>query len=142
MHELPATLIDAYRVALYRVFDADACVRLVIDEPSSALAALLRRRGVSSAALVTACNPFGECLDARANAALQHELLSRLRDDGFAWLPARGDDPLGDYPGEDSVLILGCDRAAAVRLGRAYRQNAIVWIGADAVPRLLVLRDA
>jgi hypothetical protein len=37
-------------------------------------------------------------------------------------------------------LILGLDLEAARTLGNRMEQNAIVWIGADAVPELVLLK--
>ena len=43
-------------------------------------------------------------------------------------------------PGEPSYLVFGLKLEAAKTLGRALRQNAIVWSDVDAVPRLILLR--
>jgi hypothetical protein len=36
--------------------------------------------------------------------------------------------------------VLGLDLAAAHRLANDFEQNALVWVGADAVPKLVLLR--
>jgi len=41
---------------------------------------------------------------------------------------------------ERSVFAYGMDKASACALGRQFRQDAIVWVGPDAVPQLVLLR--
>jgi hypothetical protein len=41
---------------------------------------------------------------------------------------------------ERSVFAYGMDKASACAVGRQFRQDAIVWVGADAVPQLVLLR--
>ncbi|MBV8250682.1 MAG: DUF3293 domain-containing protein, partial [Comamonas sp.] len=48
--------------------------------------------------------------------------------------------PQGLWPGEASVLIWGMDAPTARAWGEEWQQNAVLWCGADAVPRLLWLR--
>jgi hypothetical protein len=134
----PATIL-AYRRAHYEVRGTPAMV-LRVDEPSPALAAIYRATGTASAAFLTACNPEGRPLADAANAR-RHEALGReLRSLGLGLREGVGTSPVGDWPGEASYLVLGIERAAAMSLGRKYRQNAIVFSGPDAVPRLVLLR--
>jgi hypothetical protein len=51
-----------------------------------------------------------------------------------------GQHPDNGWPGEDSLLALGVSLADALLLGRRFGQDAVVWAGADAVPRLMLLR--
>jgi hypothetical protein len=37
-------------------------------------------------------------------------------------------------------LVLGVDLNSAASLGRQFRQNGIVWVSANAVPTLVLLR--
>ena len=50
-----------------------------------------------------------------------------------------GIDPSGEWPAEKSFLALGLDLETSRALGREFGQNAIVWAGADAIPRLILL---
>ena len=136
---IAAKTLRAYRETHYLI-RSEPDVLLRIGEASSALAALHRRHGVDASALVTAWNPCGVLLDAVANARRQALLEAALAAGGTAFLPGIGRHPTGDWPGEESVLALGLDRAAAAALGRRFAQNAVVWSGHDAVPGLLVLR--
>ena len=51
-----------------------------------------------------------------------------------------GADPTGAWPAEKSFLALGVGEEAARNLGNCFHQDAVVWVGPDAVPRLLLLR--
>lgn len=132
-------LIAAYRATHYRV-QADPPFVLHIDRASAPLAVWLDRSGVRAALYITAWNPLGVALGEADNTVRQARLIADLDARGLRWLPgfgAHADDPA---QGEPSLLVLGVDRAAACALGRAQSQNAVVWAGADAVPRLLLLR--
>ncbi len=109
----------------------------------SASADLLRahaRHGADCSAFLTACNPFSRSLDAQTNAARQAALAQTLTGRGLAFLPGVGRHPSNGWPGEDSFLVFGLALEEAKGLGARLEQNAIVWSGADAVPRLILLR--
>lgn len=96
------------------------------------------RRGCS--AFLSACNPRGVLLGATENGQRHRQLLERLDTLGFRYWPGFGADPAGRWPGESSVLILGIGRRWACRLGRHCDQNALLWSGPEAIPRLILLR--
>lgn len=141
------TTVPAARVALYE--SARYCIeqpgRPVIDlrvgVASPELAALYREHGAAAMGFITACNPGGQVSDAENDAAM-----ARLRADvqalGLVALPGTGrdGDPASPWPGESSLAVFGISRQEACELGRRYRQDAIVWAGADAVPELVMLR--
>ena len=68
----------------------------------------------------------------------------RLREQLIRYFPHiyRGEsiDPAGEWPAEASFLVLGIDSATAGIIGRKFNQNAIVYVGTDAIPRLVLLR--
>lgn len=136
---LPAGLIAAYRAARYQVGQAQPFV-LTVDAQSPELAALLRAESRDGAVFLSAWNPFGVEKSRTENDARQALLAGELRDSGLRAIAGFGSDPAGCWSGEASVLVLGLDRAQACELGRRYQQNAILWAGADAIPRLLLLR--
>lgn len=139
MSTLPDKLVLAYRKTEYRVHGAPGFV-LRIDVPSPELLTLHRRHQVAFSAFLTACNPYSRLVDAAENAARQQALADALRARGFACLPGIGQHPSGDWPGEDSLLALGPTLDEARAFGAQFEQNAIVWAGDDAVPRLILLR--
>jgi len=136
---LPDALLDAYRRAEYRVDDGGWRFTLRIGAASAPLAACHRAHASRRSAYLTAWNPCGQLAATADNVAAQHALVESLRQQGYALLRGVGASPTEDWSPEDSVLVLGLERAAAVALGREYRQNAIVWSGADATPELVVV---
>lgn len=127
----------AYRRAVYRLELPAGRLDLTIDQPNAALARLLHEQRVSSAAFLTAWNPASVLTDPAANRAAQAALVAAVAELGHSMLPGVAVDPDGAWPDEDSVLVLGIDRDAARHLAQRFGQNALVWIGADAIPTLV-----
>jgi len=136
---VPAGTIAAYLATQYRFWGARPLV-LIIGQANDELRALYRDRGLASAAVITAWNPYGAPLPADENHSAQARLVARLDRLGLAHEPGHGADPAGKWAAEDSRLVLGVDLEAAAAFGRDLGQNAIVWAGADAAPRLVMLR--
>ncbi|WP_454734649.1 DUF3293 domain-containing protein [Cupriavidus necator] len=139
-----ATVIDdatlrAYRETQYRVL-GDMPMTLRIDQASPRLAALHRAHGVASSAFITAANPFSQRCDDAANARRQQALAQDVARMGWRAIDAAGEHPSNGWPAEPSLLVPGLSLEDARRLGEKYEQNAVVWSGADAVPRLVLLR--
>jgi hypothetical protein len=130
-------LIAAYRDTDYRI-DASPPVVARIGEASAPLDALLRAHAVTSAAFITAFNPFSGATDAAENARAQARLIATLAANGRPTLPGLGIGRVGDWPPEPSILAFGVTHAEAEALGRACRQNAVVWIEAGRAPELLL----
>ncbi len=139
MSSLPAELIRAYAETEYHV-SGDPGFVLRIDAPSPELLALHARLGVTSSAFLTACNPHSQRLPPTENAARQADLRRAIGQLGLPALPGIGQHPRGDWAGEASWLVPGLSRTVAEALGERFGQNAIVWAGADAIPRLVLLR--
>ncbi len=55
-------------------------------------------------------------------------------------IEGEGEGPDGAWPAEKSLFVFGVDLETARMLGVRYRQNAVVWVGEDAVPKLVLLR--
>jgi hypothetical protein len=136
--ELSASLIAAYRETEYRVV-AERPFVLRIDEACAELLDLYKASNLACAAFITACNPFSRALSDAQNIQRQGELAKELRGRSLKFLEGVGEHPSGDWPGEVSFLVLGLSLEAAKSLGQRYEQNAIVWSGADGVPKLVML---
>ena len=132
--DISGDLIEAYRRAIFHVPSLAASLR--VDEPCEELTALL-----GSVAFVTACNPFSEIVTVEENARATEHLARALQGFSAAQvLDAEGSDPAGEWPAEPGFLVGGITLEQASELGRQFRQNAILWAGPDAVPRLVLLR--
>mgnify|MGYP003348115342 CR=1 FL=1 len=90
--------------------------RLNIDAPSGPLARLYRDRGVSSAAYITAFNPYSRGQSPAGNEAAHHALVRAVQERRLALLHAESRAPDGSHP-EKGLLALGID---LVEIGRAH----------------------
>ena len=138
--EIPNSLLDAYRATHFVCgAEPDAFV-LRIGACSGALADLYAAVGVSQAAYVTAFNPGSETQPAEVNTAAHARLRGARAAAGDRGVEGAGEGPEGRWHAEPSYLVLGMDLDGARELGRRYGQNALVWVGADALPTLVLLR--
>ncbi|MEP7116497.1 MAG: DUF3293 domain-containing protein, partial [Acidobacteriota bacterium] len=88
----------------------------------------------------TAYNPKSEAQDVEVNAEAHMRLGAELVAAGHQPVEGVGQAPDGRWPAERSYLVLGMDIDVAQATGRRYGQNAVVWVGPDAVPALVLLR--
>lgn len=136
---LDPQLLDAYRQTRYVVEDESPFV-LSIGEFSEPLAAVHRRFGAACSVYLTAYNPQSRIRSAAENRIAQQRLQSAIASRGLPMLEGRGESVGGEWPPEASVLVPGMSQRDGLSLARTYAQNAIVVAGADAIPRLLLLR--
>ena len=92
------------------------------------------------AVFITAFNPYGVQQDTEANLAAHQRLGEHLKSLTNLVLEGEGLDPTGEWPGEKSYLTLGINRETAILLSTRAHQDAVVWIGSDAIPELLLTR--
>jgi hypothetical protein len=127
-HTIAPQLVRAYREARYSINQNPTIIELRIGEVNSALVQLMRDRQVSTAAVLTAYNPYSESKGHAENAAAQQQLLQDLAKQGIATLSALGSDPSGAWESEPSVLALGITLQQVEALADQYGQNAFVWV--------------
>ena len=138
--QIPAEKIDAYLKTDYRFGEGFDAVTLRIDVRSEPLARLYASSGITCGVFITAYNPLGQACDIETNDAANESLAADLAAISTRVFEGAGADPSGAWPGERSFFALGIDLEVARALGARYRQDAIVWVGADAVPKLILLR--
>lgn len=132
-------LLRAYRETSFHVDGPPAFV-LRVGQASRPLKDLYRTLGCECAAYTTAFNPFSETQSDGSNADNQARLQAELAARGFRFFPGKGVGADPQWPAETSCLVPGMSLEQARECGSAYRQNAVVWCGADAVPQLVLLR--
>jgi hypothetical protein len=134
----PETL-QAYRETDYRVLEGLPAT-LHVDAACPQLLLLHARYQANCSAFITAYNPLGKRAAAARNAQRQQALLAELTRRKLVVIRGMGQHPTNQWPCEPSFLVLGITRRAARALGRQFEQNAIIWSGPDAVPKLILLR--
>ena len=137
---IPDELVAAYSATEYRVTSDDPVFVLQIGKRSNEIARNFELTGKDGATFITAENSFSQAASAEENAANQANLYKDLAATDAVIMEGagQGEDPA--WPAEASYLAIGISREQACELGRKYQQNAIVWIGPDAVPELVLLR--
>ena len=136
---LPPELLDAYRRTHYVVFGEPQLV-LRIGECNADLDELLEAEGAASAAFITAANPRGVKRGAWENEIANAALVKSQTEAGFRCFEGEGRAPDRSWT-EKSVLVVGIGRRDALVVGRAFEQNAIVFLERGKAPELVVLED-
>ena len=138
--KISAEKIAAYRAIEYRFGEGLDAITLRIDQASQALLELYARLAHTRGVFITAFNPQGAAQDAAENEAAHVGLGRELRGLYPIVIEGAGADPAGAWPQEKSYFSLGVDLETARVLGRRYQQDAVVWTGKDAIPKLILLR--
>jgi hypothetical protein len=135
---LDPELLEAYRKTHYVVFGEPELV-LRIGERNPDLDELLEAEGAATAAFITAANPKGLERGDWDNEVANAALVESQNRAGYACFEGEGRDPDRKWTPERSVLVAGIPRADAEAAGRAFGQNAIVFVERGKAPELLVL---
>ena len=135
------SLRRAYRRTAYVMAAAEAPVPVRIGEPCPALDRAMAARGVAACAFITAWNPQSRMMPDFRNRATGHRLAQDLAERGIATLPYVAEADGGDWPAEEGLVAFGIGRRVALALGRAFRQNAILWCPAGGRPQLLACTE-
>lgn len=136
---LDQDLISAYKVTNFHV-KAEPAFTLNVGKVSEELKTLFKQNDFSNAAFITACNPYSRSLSDLENQARNDQLEKVLNLHSLKFMNGFGQDPLGQWSGEDSFLVLGISLETSKKLGAQFEQNAIVWSDKDAMPKLILLR--
>lgn len=136
MHSISPSLIRAYREAKF-VVESSSPITLLVGECNLNLGAILKEHKASTAAFITAYNPYSNVQTDQENSQAQNQLLKDINELGLKALDGYGQDIAEQWPKEVSVLILGITESQAEVLADKYSQNAFIWIGSvDAFPVL------
>jgi len=121
-------LIRAYREAKF-VVETSSPITLFIGKSNRDLSIVLQEHGVTTAAFITAHNPYSQPLDETVNAKVQSQLTKDVESTGYKFIKGYGQDIEEKWTREESILILGINETEAEKLSDKYQQNAFVWIG-------------
>ena len=132
--------IRAYLVTDYRLGHTDNDIILNIGKRSERLAVLFASGGVDCGAFITAYNPRGTTQSDEANNQAHAQLAGEIEKLGLASIEGSGNEEGTDWPAECSYFVLGLALEPAKAIGTHFDQDAIVWVGSDCLPQLILLR--
>ena len=132
--------LRAYAATDYRLGHTDQDIVLKIGKRSERLAALFAGTGFKCGAFLTAYNPHGSIQSDVANARGHAELASKLQVLGLEAIDGSGREEGTKWPAEKSFFALGLALEPAKEIGLHFHQDAIVWVTADTLPQLILLR--
>lgn len=110
---------------------------ITIGATDADLTVLMDSHSVSTAAYITAWNPYSQPTSADVNRNANLSLERLLQQSGLPFWPCDGKDPAGQWPAEPGFLVLGADRRWLRKLGRKFRQHALVIARRNGKPKLL-----
>jgi hypothetical protein len=136
--------VRAYIATDYRLGHTSQDIVLNIGNRSERLAALFAACGVACGvacgAFLTAYNPRGAIQSDKANERGHAELAGKLQELKLKNIEGSGSEEGTEWPAEKSYFALGLALEPAKAIGTHFDQDAIVWVGPDAVPQLILLR--
>ena len=132
--------VRAFLATDYRLGHTPQDIVLTIGQFSDRLAALFISSGVACGAFITAYNPRGTVQADAANDKAHAQLAAKLAELRLQVIEGSGSEEGTDWPAEKSYFALGLALKPAKAIGVYFDQDAIVWVGPDAVPQLILLR--
>ncbi len=136
--------VRAYLATSYRIGHTAQDIVLTIGQRSDRLAALFASSDVDCGAFLTAYNPRGtqqsDAANDLAHAQLAAQLQGLRRGLDLQAIEGSGSEEGTDWPAEKSYFARGLALETSKAIGTHFDQDAIVWVGADAVPQLILLR--
>ena len=132
--------LQAYRASDYRIDHTLQVIVLSIGYRSEPLSDLFADKEVNCGAFITAYNPRGAFQSDEANAQAHSELAFMLQQLGHKVIEGSGSEKGSKWPAEKSYCAFGLTLEPAKAIGTHFNQDAIVWVGEDAIPQLILLR--
>lgn len=121
-----ADLQEAYEKAIYEVYYQGETIQLSIGKHNPNLDRILKEHSCTTWALITAFNPYSQCLSAVENQQRHQNLIELARSQNMTYFDAVGKDKDGLWTPEQSIFIVGIELESAIALGNRFEQNAIV----------------
>jgi hypothetical protein len=129
-------LIQAYKQTSFNVYEP--LITIKVDEKNIKLDELLKSHNQHEWAYITAWNPYSELISLKINQQRNQELKADLTKYIIFEGEGVGADP--NWAPEQSFLVLGITREDAIKIGKIYRQNAIVVGSLQSVAELVWIR--
>lgn len=132
-------LLAAYLRTEYRVAEPPGFILKTGAPLSEETLLWLAAADCHSWAFLTAWNPGSQLLPESTNRIRNRQLSAELERSGWKFFPGLGMGPDGDWAPEESFWILHITAGEAVKLGRKYAQNALLWWESGTTPVLWLL---
>jgi hypothetical protein len=132
--------VRAFLATGYRIGHSAQDIVLHIGQRSERLTRLFADSGVNCGAFLTAFNPRSTIQPDEVNDQAHAQLAAKLQELGLHAIEGSGSEEGTDWPAEKSYFALGLALAPAKAIGTQFDQDAIVWVGPDAAPQLILLR--
>ena len=132
-------LLESYMLAHYHVYGSPSFI-LKIGHYSPELNDINKTSSKKIAAFITAFNPASIELSNQENIERNQQFEKKIKILHLDYLHGEGKCNESDSSGEQSFLVFGIDQTEAIRLGKEFGQNAIVWIPENSIPELLLLK--
>lgn len=131
---LDQRLVEAYLRTTYRVLLPSFEIK--IGEENVIFEKWLEEQNAEVFAVITAWNPRSKLLSEEENRLKNKDLEIELEKASRFVLPALNIPETNDWPPEESFFAFDISPDEAIRLGKKYEQNAIVWWEKGGVPEL------
>jgi hypothetical protein len=119
-------LQDAYLHTTYYLEAGNDVLPLRIGKTDAQMDRLLESHGCTTWAFVSAWNPMSQPAPRAKNEAAHQCLVSTVEAQGWPYYAGHGTGDRSDWPAEPGLFIFGIPPQAALALGRAFGQLAIV----------------
>ena len=119
-------LFEAYKNTTYRVYLTHGEIDIKIGVMNLLLHELLLSNNSESWAFVTACNPYSVLQNADVNTFLNTQLEAYLLEKQYLFFKGMGVGDDDSWEPEASFMVLNIRKEDAVKLGKQFKQNAIV----------------
>lgn len=119
-------LQEAYLHTTYYLEAGNDVLPLRIGKPDAQLDRLLAQHSCTTWAFISAWNPMSRPTPMPQNEAAHRCLAATVEAQGWPYYAGRGTGDRMDWPAEPGLFIFGIPLQAAIALGRAFGQLAIV----------------
>ena len=119
-------LFEAYKNTTYLVYSPIGEIDIRIGVMNPLLQQLLLNNSSESWVFITAYNPYSVMQDAGVNTILNTQLEDYLSGKRYLFFKGMGVGDDNSWEPEASFMVLNIRKEDAVKLGRQFKQNAIV----------------
>jgi hypothetical protein len=127
-------LIQAYNKTTYKVFNTEISIK--VGECTPELDSLCKKHNQISWAFITAYNPYSKKFSEEENIQSHWKLCQATKN--YLCFEGEGVGEDSSWTPELSLLIIGISKENAIRIGKDFKQNAIIF-GVIGLPAELII---